>query len=45
MVKIGIVRSVLLMADIIWFWIDNLTTAFLFNLMFCYLPIFSFFCL
>ena len=43
MVKIGIVRSVLLMADIIWFWIDNLTTAFLFNLMFCYVPIFSFF--
>ena len=43
MVKIGIVCSVLLMADIIWFWIDNLTTAFLFNLMFCYLPIFSFF--
>ena len=31
------------MADIIWFWIDNLTTAFLFNLMFCYVPIFSFF--
>ena len=43
MVKIGIVCSVLLMADIIWFWIDNLTTAFLFNLMFCYVPIFSFF--
>ena len=42
MVKIGIVCSVLLMADIIWFWIDNLTTAFWFNLMFCYLPIFSF---
>ena len=39
MVKIGIVCSVLLMADIIWFWIDNLTTAFWFNLMFCYLPI------
>ena len=43
MVKIGIVCSVLLMADIIWFWIDNLTTAFWFNLMFCYVPIFSFF--
>ena len=42
MVKIGIVCSVLLMADIIWFWIDNRTTAFWFNLMFCYLPIFSF---
>ena len=42
MVKIGIVCSVLLMADIIWFWIDNLTTAFWFNLIFCYLPIFSF---
>ena len=42
MVKIGIVCSVLLMADIIWFWFDNLTTAFWFNLMFCYLPIFSF---
>ena len=42
MVKIGIVCSVLLMADIIWFWFDNLTTAFWFNLMFCYLPIISF---
>ena len=40
MVKIGIVCSALLIADIVWLWFDNLTTAFWFNLMFCYLPIF-----
>ncbi len=38
MVKIGIVCSALLIADIVWLWFDNLTTAFWFNLMFSYLP-------